>query len=157
MQRSPLEEAVLVGWLRRLLLLPLSLPLLWPTLQLQPPARHHQSIQQRKQFPAVTKIWATDDIIIQLKGRYAACDHFKDVPRARRAAPDAKTWAGVQLWLWWLPPTSFSGAGAGAGAGSGSTQSGPPPCWLDTEQKRLPPCHACHACWKSCECTCLDS
>ena len=22
-----------------------------------------------------------------------------------RAAPDAKTWAAVQLWVWWSPPT----------------------------------------------------
>ena len=32
---------------------------------------------------------------------------FADVPRAPWAVPDAKTWAGVQLWLWWRPPTSF--------------------------------------------------
>ena len=60
-------------------------------------------------FPS--KIWATDDVIMRLKGPFAAYDQFKDVPRALRAAPDAKTWADVQLWLWWLPPTSFSGDG----------------------------------------------
>ena len=67
-----------------------------------------KAFNEQNQFPAVTKIWATDDIIMELKGRFAAYDQFKDVPRALRAAPDAKTWAGVQLWLWWLPPTSFS-------------------------------------------------
>ena len=84
MQRSPLEEAMLVGWLRRLLLLPLSLLLLWPTLPTTaarpPPSSKH--FNEENQFPAVTKIWATDDIIIELKGWYAAYDHFKDVPRA---------------------------------------------------------------------------
>lgn len=48
---------------------------------------------------------------MRLKGPFEAYNQFKDVPRALRAAPDAKTWAGVQLWLWWLPPTSFSGDG----------------------------------------------
>ena len=33
---------------------------------------------------------------------------FSAIPRPLRAAPDATTWAGVQLWLWWLPPTSFA-------------------------------------------------
>lgn len=27
------------------------------------------------------------------------------VPRAMRAAPDATTWAALQLWFWWSPPT----------------------------------------------------
>ena len=70
-----------------------------------------KAFNEEKQFPAVRRIWATDDVIKGLQGRFAAYDEFKDIPRALRAAPDAKTWAGVQLWLWWLPPTSFSGDG----------------------------------------------
>ena len=70
-----------------------------------------KAFNEQAQFPAVTKIWATDDVIKGLKGRFAAYTQFKDVPRALRAAPDAKTWASVQLWLWWLPPTSFTGVG----------------------------------------------
>ena len=74
-----------------------------------------KAFNEQAQFPAVTKIWATDDIITSLQGSFAAYRQFKDVPRALRAAPDATTWAGVQLWLWWLPPTSFSADGGGGG------------------------------------------
>ena len=70
-----------------------------------------KAFNEQAQFRAVTTIWATDDVIAGLKGPFEAYNQFKDVPRALRAAPDAKTWAGVQLWLWWLPPTSFSGDG----------------------------------------------
>ena len=70
-----------------------------------------KAFNEQNQFPAVTKIWATDDVVKALKGRFEAYNQFKDVPRALRAAPDAKAWAGVQLWLWWLPPTSFAGGG----------------------------------------------
>ena len=62
-------------------------------------------------LPDETRIWAPDHIVAQLTGRYNDCKRFADVPRALRAAPDAKTWAGVQLWLWWLPPTSFQSSG----------------------------------------------
>ena len=65
------------------------------------------------EFAAVTKIWATDDVIVSLKGQFAACTLFNDVPRELRAAPDATTWAGVQLWLWWLPPDVLAGEGEG--------------------------------------------
>ena len=64
-------------------------------------------------LPEETRIWAPDHIVAQLTGRFNDCKRFADVPRALRAAPDAKTWAGVQLWLWWLPPTSFSGGAGG--------------------------------------------
>ena len=67
------------------------------------------ALNGQHQFPLLAKIWATDDIIKDLKGQFDAYKQFTEVPRALRAAPDAKTWAGVQLWLWWLPPTSFSG------------------------------------------------
>jgi len=60
------------------------------------------------QFTAVTKIWAPDAVIAELKGPYKAYNTFADIPRPLRAAPDATTWAGVQLWMWWLPPSSFS-------------------------------------------------
>ena len=66
-----------------------------------------KAFNEQAQFRAVTNIWATDDVIAGLKGWFGEYAKFKDVPRALRAAPDA-TWAGVQLWLWWLPPTSFS-------------------------------------------------
>ena len=59
-------------------------------------------------LPADVKIWVPDHIVAQLTGRFNEYNRFAEVPRARRAAPDAKTWAAVQLWLWWLPPTSFS-------------------------------------------------
>ena len=65
----------------------------------------------RNQFPAAVKLWATADIIVQLNGPFAACTQFADVPDALRAAPDATTWAGVQLWQWWLPPSSFAAGG----------------------------------------------
>ena len=64
----------------------------------------------------IPKIWATDDVILQLKGPFEAYTRFSDVPRALRAAPDATTWAGVELWQWWLPPSSFA-ARAGGGGG----------------------------------------
>lgn len=66
-----------------------------------------KAFNNQSQFSAVCKIWATDDVVVELKGLFAAHAKFADVPRALRAAPDAKTWAGVQLWLWWLPPSSF--------------------------------------------------
>jgi len=63
------------------------------------------------QFPAVTKIWATDDIIKELKGPFAAYNQFADLPLPLRAVPDATSFADGQLWLWWLPPSSFYGEG----------------------------------------------
>jgi len=72
-------------------------------------------------FPDTTKIWAPDNIVAQLTGQFKDCKRFANVPRALRAAPDAKTWAGVQLWLWWLPPTSISGGSGGDGGSSGNT------------------------------------
>ena len=30
---------------------------------------------------------------------------FAELPRAMRVAPDAKTWAAVELWQWWAAPT----------------------------------------------------
>ena len=59
-------------------------------------------------FSDETRIWAPDHIVAQLTGPFNDCKRFADVPRALRAAPDAKTWAGVQNWLWWLPPTAFT-------------------------------------------------
>ena len=68
-----------------------------------------------------TKIWAPDSIVVHLTGPFKDCKRFADVPRALRAAPDAKTWAGVQLWLWWLPPSSFY---VGVGDGGGGDEDG---------------------------------
>ena len=61
-------------------------------------------------LPAGTKIWAPDSVVSQLTGLFAAYAKLADVPRHLRAAPDAKTWAGVQLWLWWLQPSAFRGS-----------------------------------------------
>ena len=60
------------------------------------------------QFPAITQIWATDTIIAALKGLYIQYDTYAAIPKPLKAAPEATTWAGVQLWLWWLTPTSFT-------------------------------------------------
>ena len=68
------------------------------------PAARLRAFNEQNQFPNVTQIWATDDIVVGLKGQFAAYGRFKDVPRALRAAPDATTWAGVQLWLRWSSP-----------------------------------------------------
>ena len=56
-------------------------------------------------FQHVTRIWAPDAIVNQLTGPFAEYSTFASIPRAMRAAPDAKTWAAVELWLWWSPPT----------------------------------------------------
>ena len=76
-----------------------------------------KAFNEENQFPNVAKIWATDEIIAALQGPFEAYDQFKDVPRALRAAPDAATWAGVHLWLWWLPPSAFSVRRGGGGGG----------------------------------------
>ena len=77
-----------------------------------------KALHEQHQFTAVTKFWATDDVILELSGLFEGYSRLKDVPCELLAAPDATTWAGVQLWLWWLPPTSFSGD---VGGGSTST------------------------------------
>ena len=59
------------------------------------------------QNPAIAKIWAPDEIIAQLDGPFKHFDCLGDLPREMRAAPDATSWAGVQLWQWWLPPFAF--------------------------------------------------
>ena len=53
----------------------------------------------------VTRVWAPDAVIKLLTGPFKDCSTFSEVPRAMRAAPDATTWAAVQLWFWWSPPT----------------------------------------------------
>ena len=53
----------------------------------------------------IARVWAPDAIIKQLTGPFAAYNTFKDLPRAMRVAPDAKTWAAVELWRWWAAPT----------------------------------------------------
>ena len=52
-----------------------------------------------------TWVWAPDYIIKQLTGPFAAYSKFTELPRAMRVAPDAKTWAAVELWQWWAAPT----------------------------------------------------
>ena len=53
----------------------------------------------------IARVWAPDCIIKQLTGPFAAYSKFADLPRAMRVAPDAKTWAAVELWQWWAAPT----------------------------------------------------
>ena len=75
-----------------------------------------KALNEQNQFTSVTKFWATDDIIAGLSGLFEAHTRLKDVPRELLAAPDARTWAGVQLWLWWLPPTAFVSGGVEDGS-----------------------------------------
>ena len=70
-----------------------------------------KAFNEQGQLPAVVKIWATNTVIASLKGPFKPYQKFADLPRAMRIAPDAKTWAAVQLWLWWLPPTAFISGG----------------------------------------------
>jgi hypothetical protein len=52
-----------------------------------------------------TRVWAPDSVIALLTGPFTPYLTFAEVPRDMRAAPDAKTWAAVQLWMWWSGPT----------------------------------------------------
>ena len=81
------------------------------TLLIPPPAACYHRATQRKavslnEFPLVNvnRIWALDDVINQLTGPFTEFSTFAKIPRAMRAAPDAKTWSGVQLWLHWSDP-----------------------------------------------------
>jgi hypothetical protein len=56
-------------------------------------------------LPSVTRVWAPDAVIALLTGPFTGYSTFAEVPRGMRAAPDATTWAAVQLWVWWSPPT----------------------------------------------------
>ena len=67
-----------------------------------------KALHEQNQFASVAQFWATDDIISELTGLFEGYTRLENVPREMLAAPDAKTWAGVQLWLWWLPPIVFS-------------------------------------------------
>ena len=53
----------------------------------------------------IARLWAPDYIIKQLTGPFADYSKFTDLPRTMRVAPDAKTWAAVELWRWWAAPT----------------------------------------------------
>ena len=55
-------------------------------------------------FQHITRIWAPDAIVNQLTGPFTDFTCLGDVPRTKRVAPDARTWAGVELWLDWSPP-----------------------------------------------------
>jgi len=72
-----------------------------------------KAFNEQRQFPAVAKIWATDTVIAELKGLYNPYTTFAEIPRLLKAVPDAKTWAGVQLWQWWLPPSAFRDSNGG--------------------------------------------
>ena len=60
--------------------------------------------EQVAPFQHVTRIWAPDAIVDQLTGPFAEYSTLASIPRAMRAAPDATTWTGVQLWLHWSDP-----------------------------------------------------
>lgn len=72
-----------------------------------------KAFNDQNQFPAITKIWASTALILELKGKYDTYNTFAEIPRPLKAAPDAKTWAGVQLWQWWLPPSAFRDSNGG--------------------------------------------
>ena len=116
---------------------------------------HEEEDDQVAPLQHVTRIWAPDAIVNQLTGPFAEYSTFAEMPRAMRAAPDATTWAAVQLWLWWSPPTEagytnragvckddrivcktrhvmlFAATMAGfEAAESGSLPTLPPPIWL---------------------------
>ena len=103
----------------------------------------------------VARIWAPDAIVNELTGPFAEFSTFSSIPRTMRAAPDATTWAAVELWLWWSLPTGagytnragvckderivcktrrimlFAATMAGfEAAKSGSLPPLPPPIWL---------------------------
>ena len=54
----------------------------------------------------VSRVWAPNRVIRLLTGRFEGYFTFAELPHAMRAAPDATTWAGVQLWQWFSPPTA---------------------------------------------------
>ena len=65
------------------------------------------AFNEQNMFPFVNKIWAPDSIIAELKGPFEQYKTFKQIPRKLRAAPDATTWSGVELWMWWQSPSYF--------------------------------------------------
>jgi hypothetical protein len=80
------------------------------TLLIQPAATStgvdQQNANSLNEIPLanVNRIWAPDYVINQFTGPFAEFSTFAKIPRAMRAAPDATTWAGVQLWLHWSDP-----------------------------------------------------
>lgn len=72
-----------------------------------------RAFNEQTQIPAVTKIWAPDTVVNQLTGPFAEYSTLDEVPRAMRAAPDATSWAGVQLWLHWSDPEVDAAEGRG--------------------------------------------
>ena len=77
----------------------------WRTVfELPPPPQHGRQVQAPIPFEHVTKIWAPGAIVNQLTGPFAKYSTLSEVPRAMRAAPDATSWAGVQLWFHWSDP-----------------------------------------------------
>ena len=74
------------------------------------------ALQSAPWLPHITRIWAPDDVIKLVAGPFAACSSFAEVPHHLRAAPAATTWAAVQLWMWWSPPTGAGFTEKGRGA-----------------------------------------
>ena len=68
------------------------------------------NLPDKYQFPqeplrTVQRVWANDGIIKRFQGDFAGANCFADLDADLKAAPGATTWAGVQLWQWWSPPT----------------------------------------------------
>lgn len=62
-------------------------------------------MEQRAPAATVARVYADDAAVAALTGPYADYAALADVPRSLRAAPDASTWAAVQLHLWWSKVT----------------------------------------------------
>jgi hypothetical protein len=59
----------------------------------------------RKQIlPQLLRVRGPDHIIAQLAGRFKPYTTMAEMPNHMQVAPDAKTLAGIELWLWWSPP-----------------------------------------------------
>ena len=64
--------------------------------------------EQVAPFEHVARIWAPNAVIKNARGPFVKYAKFAALPRAMRAAPDATTWAGVQLWRHWSDPQSVA-------------------------------------------------
>jgi len=54
---------------------------------------------------SLEEIWVhKDDVIQHLTSPFAEYSTLASIPRAMRAAPDATSWTGVQLWMHWSDP-----------------------------------------------------
>ena len=89
---------------------------------------------EKNTFPNLGQIRAPDAIVAGLAGRFASFDSFAALPREMRAAPDATSWAGVQLWSWWSPPDVVRAEG-----------------WMLSQPRRRTIWVVLHAAWRAAE------